>query len=180
MDLRCLICTMLTLIYFAQVLQIPMWVCACSCHCWDWDGCGPGSSLSFSPLLSACPVTAQKHFNFLRLVTKTITKNDHMLGKIVSRYCDLWANRSLHYINFLNVQYRLWMYAIMTFVLNMNLCCARMFLLPLPRYKNLVTACDFPWEYPECRLLHSNAQTIAPISACDNARFATCEVKHLL
>jgi hypothetical protein len=39
----------------------------------------------------------------------------------------------------------------------------RVFLLWLPRYKNLVTVCDFPWEYPECRLLYSNAQMIAPI-----------------
>ena len=46
-----------------------------------------------------------------------------MLGEIVSSYCYLRAKRSLQYIYLLNVQYRLWIYAIMTFVMNMNLCC---------------------------------------------------------
>jgi hypothetical protein len=47
------------------------------------------------------------------------------------------------------------------------------FLLSLPWYKNLVPVYDFPWEYPECSLLYSNAQMIAP-NIC-----SWCQICHL-
>jgi hypothetical protein len=70
-----------------------------------------------------CPET----FQFLEALDQSCNLEWSYAGKDCFKLCDLWANRSIQYIYLLNVQYRVWMYTIMTFALNMNLFCQSVF-----------------------------------------------------